>query len=475
MTAPAPHDQFTPRGGRARVDKTNGAVLPKSDVSAAVGFAGLLGLFAWIMVCRNWPEITATLGLGGPQQRLDGPYAALLGIIASALPMVLWSVLVDKVHRNPSTGIDWAHPKPLSAVIDVSVVKIAGLWATFAILAGMFMLARWYWQGQYLFAMEVFGALAIPLVLLSVPYILWLDRVMVQPKDASWHFGAMLLRRDAFAPDMVTKHWRAWIIKAFFGAFMVSILPGGFQAVINADPMQVLGEPVVFAAMLLGLMFVIDVQIGTVGYLLTLRPLDAHIRSGNPLLAGWVAALMCYPPFVFAFMGGEGSLAGGLGVIAYEVNTPGWGYWLGGSATLLWIWCAWLAILTAIYAWATLAFGIRFSNLTYRGVLTNGPYRFTRHPAYLSKNAFWWFGTMPFLVSSGSMTDMVRNTVFLGLVSGIYYWRARTEEAHLLAEDTKYADYHAWMEEHGIITGRLRKLTRLISARLGSANGAPAG
>ena len=35
-------------------------------------------------------------------------------------------------------------------------------------------------------------------------------------------------------------------------------------------------------------MFMIDVMIGTVGYIVTMRPLDAHIRSGNPFLAaGW--------------------------------------------------------------------------------------------------------------------------------------------------------------------------------------------
>ncbi len=94
-------------------------------------------------------------------------------------------------------------------------------------------------------------------------------------------------------------------------------------------------------------------------------------------------------------------------------------------------------ILTAIYAWATFAFGIRFSNLTYRGVLTNGPYRWTRHPAYLSKNLFWWLSAMPFLVTTGSLLEAVRNTVFLGVISAIYYWRARTEEAHLLAEDRR--------------------------------------
>jgi protein-S-isoprenylcysteine O-methyltransferase Ste14 len=91
-------------------------------------------------------------------------------------------------------------------------------------------------------------------------------------------------------------------------------------------------------------------------------------------------------------------------------------------------------------------------------VLTNGPYRFSRHPAYLAKNSFWWLSTLPFLVTNGSWVDAIRNTFCLGCVSAVYYWRARTEEAHLLREDAKYREYYAWMDEHGLVTSRLRKL-----------------
>jgi protein-S-isoprenylcysteine O-methyltransferase Ste14 len=110
-------------------------------------------------------------------------------------------------------------------------------------------------------------------------------------------------------------------------------------------------------------------------------------------------------------------------------------------------------------------FGMRFSNLTYRGVITNGPYRFTRHPAYLSKNLFWWASTLPFLVTSNSLVDVVRNTFILGLVSAVYYWRARTEEKHLLAEDAKYRDYHAWMGRNAFITRALAQLARRLRPR----------
>src|SRR3546814_3818042 len=90
-------------------------------------------------------------------------------------------------------------------------------------------------------------------------------------------------------------------------------------------------NPVALGSTLIAGLFVIDVQIGTVGYLFTFRPLDAHIRSGNPLLAGWVAALICYLPFVWGTMGRTD-------VLGYEVNTGGWAYWMQGHDLLLWFW-----------------------------------------------------------------------------------------------------------------------------------------
>jgi protein-S-isoprenylcysteine O-methyltransferase Ste14 len=440
------------------VEQAIAAKPPKSDVSVWVGLVGLLTLLAWVLFCRNYGWFADLLDLPGPRERLSGSYAALTAMGFTGAAMAAWSVFVEKVHRNRSTGIDWDNPRPLSETIHISVIKLAGLWATWAVIGFLYCVCRWYWSGQYLFAMEVIGAAAIPLVVLSVPYVLWIDRLMVNPRDHSWHFGAMLINREQWDIGEVKKHWRSWAIKGFFSAFMISILPGGFASVVNTDLPAIAGDPVQLGIFLFELLFLVDVQIGTVGYLLTFRPLDAHIRSGNPFLAGWLAALICYPPFVFGLMADSG-------IIQYEVNTAGWGYWFEGHTVLLWAWAALLVFLTAVYAWATFAFGIRFSNLTYRGVLTNGPYRFTRHPAYVSKNLFWWCTIMPFAVTSGNPVDVVRNTFFLGVVSAIYYWRAKTEEAHLLSEDPKYREYSDWMAEHGLITGPLTKIARKLHRR----------
>ena len=96
---------------------------PVSDVSAGVGLSGLFGLLLWVAVCRNWAAIAEALALPGPRAPMSGPYAALLTLVFSGGPMIAWSLLIDKVHRRRSTGIDWANPRPLAATAEVSITQ----------------------------------------------------------------------------------------------------------------------------------------------------------------------------------------------------------------------------------------------------------------------------------------------------------------------------------------------------------------
>jgi protein-S-isoprenylcysteine O-methyltransferase Ste14 len=422
---------------------------PRSAVSNGVGLAGLFGLSAWMIFALTFPSNPIRFWvadwMGKPEiaqgMVLNGPYAALMNVLCCGIPMVLWSVFVDKVHRNPTTGIDW-DSAPAQGRADVSITKLAGLWATWAGIAALYCIFRFYWRGNYQFSMEMFGAAALPLFILSIPYVFWLDRRLKQPKDGAWHLGAYLMGENGWDKEAIYIHLRAWAVKGFFLAFMIGIVPGGYRDVLSADFDLIQRDPLALFSWLISLMFVLDVAFATVGYLLTMKPLDAHIRSATPYASGWAAALICYPPFIM--MGDNGPLD-------YHPGTADWSIWLAGHPNLLIMNGVILVFLTAIYAWATIAFGLRFSNLTDRGILTHGPYAFTKHPAYLSKNAFWWLATLPFLTTTGNWVDAVRNTAILAMVSGVYFWRAKTEEKHLSA-DPAYGDYAQWMARYGMIT-----------------------
>ena len=69
------------------------------------------------------------------------------------------------------------------------------------------------------------------------------------------------------------------------------------------------------------------------------------------------------------------------------------------------------------------------------------------------------------MVTSGSLSDALRNSFFLGCVSAIYFWRAKTEERHLRAEDPKYREYFDWMNSHGAITSRFYRLGTALKGR----------
>jgi protein-S-isoprenylcysteine O-methyltransferase Ste14 len=408
------HDTSLARA--ARVDPR-----PRSAVSRGAGLSGLAGLALWLAVASAFG--------------LDGPYAALVCVAACAAPMVLWSLGVDRVHRAASTGIDWSAAAPARATRDISLTKLAGLWITWAGIALIYATGRFYWQGNFAFAMWCLGYAAPLLFVASVPYILWIDRRLVAPRDGAWHLGAWLTGQAGVDPEAIRAHLRAWGVKAFFLPFMLAIVPAGFGALVRWDWSA--GDPVALASGLITLMFVVDVGFATVGYLLTFRPLDSHIRSASPYAAGWAAALICYPPFILMEAGGP---------LDYHPGTADWTHWFAGQPVVLALVGAVLVALTAVYALATVAFGPRFSNLTNRGVVTHGPYAWSRHPAYLSKNLFWWVSTIP-LLSTGTLVDAARATLILAAVSGVYWWRAKTEERHL-SRDPDYVAYSQWMDRN---------------------------
>lgn len=397
---------------------------PASAVSTGVGLAGLVGLALWMTVAKR-------VGM-------DGPLAALTALVAAGLPMIGWSLGVDRVHRSASTGLDWGRPRPLRETLDVSLCKLAGLWITWGAMGVVYFAGRFWWMGQFAFAMRCFAVLAPAMLVLSIPYVLWIDRRLAEPRDGAWALGAWATGQAALDGAAVAGHARAWAVKGFFLAFMLAVTPSGWAVWVGTDLHRAVHDPAALAMWLAGGLFVTDVTIAGVGYLLTMRPLDAHIRSANPYAGAWVAALICYPPFVLMETGRP---------LDYRPGTADWSWWMAGHPWLEAGWGAMLVALTLVYAWATVAFGLRFSNLTNRGIITHGPYAWSRHPAYLSKNLFWWLSTLP-IASTLGLVEGMRACLLMAGVSGVYWWRAKSEERHLRL-DPAYRDYWAWMERRG--------------------------
>jgi len=145
---------------------------------------------------------------------MDGPYSALVNVAACGLPMVAWSLLIDKVHRTPSTGIDWSARQLLRETLDLSLTKLAGLWATWTAIAVIYGTGRFYWQGNFAFAMWCFTNAAPILFVASIPYVLWIGAGDVA--DGGGQRGLFLAREDrgaAFELDPDYRAYFAWMTR----------------------------------------------------------------------------------------------------------------------------------------------------------------------------------------------------------------------------------------------------------------------
>jgi protein-S-isoprenylcysteine O-methyltransferase Ste14 len=351
---------------------------------------------------------------------------------------VLLDVLVLKVHRRESTGIDW--DRDFKPNIPRVLTKLLG----FVVTLAPFALAYWafpeYNGAFYDPFYELFRRFWPGLVVGSIFYFTLVDGHMREPNDTYWQLGRVFVGKsgDARGPE-IANHYRGWLVKAFFFPLMFVWLNNSTHNVVNFDLSHASWSNLKAYDFLYDFIFFIDLLFTTVGYALCFRPLDTHIRTAEPTMLGWAVALFCYEPFFSGLFEPKYVKYGG----------PGFGNWLSHDEGMRWVWAIAILALITIYVLATLAFGVRFSNLTHRGILTNGPYRYTKHPAYVSKNLSWWLASVPF-ISQGDPIITIRHCVLLGVVNFMYFMRAKTEERHL-SRDPTYVEYALWMNEHGVL------------------------
>jgi protein-S-isoprenylcysteine O-methyltransferase Ste14 len=343
-------------------------------------------------------------------------------------------------------------------------VRLCGLVVTFALVAFAYWLLPEYHGAFYDPYWRFLRTLAPAAIVIPI-YFLWADTRMGEQRDEYQAFGSLLC--GGLHPGDVTlirRHLLGWTVKAFFLPLMTVYLSDELRAVYGA--IQGLGPHTMPVYQLFyHLSYAVDLLFCVVGYSAAIRLFDSEIRSVEPTVAGWLVALICYQPF-FSVIGRF--------YLQYDDATY-WDNWLQAWPTVQGLWASLIILLASIYALCTVSFGLRFSNLTHRGIITGGPYRFSKHPAYLAKNLSWWLISIPF-VSEQGFGAAVRNCCLLGLVNLLYFARARTEERHL-SRDPNYVAYALWINEHGLlrIVGRVLPFLRYQApSRAGTQDLAPA-
>lgn len=400
-------------------------------------------------VTNQWINCTGLL-IGGVacavalSYHLHSIAVAFISAFAYALPIILLEILILKTPYRPTTGLSRTQ---FNINIDRASTKLIGFYVTLTMLMLLYCFIPEYYKPQYKSFLQVlpygFGILS----LIALPYFIIVDAKSTHPYDAYWYVGRKILFQSTQPPEghipephLYSQFVLSWMIKGFFLPLMFSYFLINVDICYGHKGFNLFENLHKFMYLTIILLFMVDLLIAIVGYVTTLKLLDSHTRMADPTSLGWMVCLICYEPFNMVFFSPST-------IFLFYSEPTSWTH----NTTLLVIWATITLFLLFFYAMATVAFGIRFSNLTHRGIITNGMYRFTKHPAYFSKTFFWWVSSLPFIFFMGAIFEGIQNILILCLHSFIYYKRAKAEE-RMLSKDETYVQYALWMNEHGVFS-----------------------
>lgn len=402
---------------------------PKSTIPQLTGYLGLITIVSLtVLFVANIISIPNLTPLA----------SAIIFLLIVFAVMALYELLILKSYNKASAGLFFSKEicwrEKLS---DGFLLKMLGLFVTLSIVTIYYSVADLYRGSFYdpFFAAIFTYAPYIGLFLIS--YFVIIHVYMKDAKDAYWHLGrfVMTLGKDGDR-GLLKAHLLALAVKTFFLPLMFCSFMYDWGRLtdinfwINAKSFYRLAYEY--------LMF-IDLIFTIIGYVFASRLLNSHIRWTEDTAGGWIFCLVGYVPFWQLF---------GRDFLNYHDSGQLW-FSLSDLNAFSTVWVILMLSLTVIYVLSTVHFGLRFSNLTYRGIITDGTYRWTKHPAYISKNISWWLISVPFL--SVDWTSALRNCLALLGVNYIYYRRAQYEE-RCLSKDPEYLNYMAYIEDNGIIS-----------------------
>lgn len=354
-------------------------------------------------------------------------------------------VLLEYWYFGDRLGAPKEHNK--AGRLERTMKKSLGLIVSFGIMYLCFWLFPYFENERADLVTEVLR-LGSTLLLLAPLYIWFVDVRMSEPKDGYYMVGQLFTGAwHTIDQNLLKQHALSWLVKIFFLHYITLPLASvTIWAITNDHQREISTGFVGFVDVFITSAFLVDICFAAVGYYVTLRLFDSHARSTDETLYGWIVCIICYgiiwEQFTRKF---------------FTNYTDGhfWAHWLSGLPTLQILWGIPIILCLSVYAAASMQFGIRFSNLSHRGIITNGVYRWSKHPAYISKNISWWLIEVPFIHQAGFIAEL-RMCLLLLCINIIYYLRAKTEEQHL-AKDEVYQQYADWVATHGLIA-RLKRV-----------------
>ena len=335
---------------------------------------------------------------------------------------------------------------PFRDVLNSAFVKWVGSMTGLAIMLFGWWFLREYDKKQYLPLFDV-----LPYALPFVPLVMFITHLYTE-----WRLGpsggdgkdlglVTLLQWKKVDGKGVADELLNWFIKGFFFSINFCELPKA-MAIIRGREEEIFNLPWhQLQPLIILIIYAFIIASILPGYLFSSRLFNTHARRIANSWFAYTVTLVCYSPFVMGLTQRWFNY--------HPINpSPDWNKpWVSffnDDMTVLYILGGIIILSELVHYWGEAIIGIRSSNLTHRGLITNGPFRYCKHPVYTSKCISWFIMWLPFMNGDTALECARLTFAYFGMcvVFGARSWA----EERILAEDPDYVAYALWVDQHGM-------------------------
>lgn len=383
-----------------------------------------------------WPDLGAVS---------DRDQTVLFALTIFAI-LALSEIFIARIHRKPGSGLVY-NPENFKnpAYLADFWIKLIGLAASLALLALFYSTADLYRDEWYQPFFSLFGDYWPLILAVVLSVVTAVHFSMRHPRDGMWHLGRVVLSfgRQSTGARELKSFLLGLGVKGFFLPLMFCYLVYDWSFLQTRSLWDAQDFQQIYAY-LYRFAFFLDLTIVTIGYATATRLLTSHIRWTETTVSGWLVCVICYAPFWQLLS---------RSYFNYVEDGFAWGVWLWDYPVLYGLWGGTILFFLAVYCLTAARMGLRFSNLTYRGLACDFPYNISKHPSYISKNITWWMISIPF-IAVDFWAGLANCLALLG-VNLIYFARAWHEE-RCLSRAPSYRAYKKHVNEYGLLA-RIRR------------------
>lgn len=348
--------------------------------------------------------------------------------------------------------------RPIADVLESTVTKWLGVLLGIAFIFFLVWLLPSYDNATNLRRLHE-AVLPVLAFVVPVSFILIFatEYILGEKRDGTFQMGLLArLRWNQIEWKIFFDGIREWLLRCFFLLINFYAIVWYIAYLRQFGLPDISGDFVTFITRLDLAIFGMIVAAILPGYIFASRLIGTELKKVDRTWFAWTINLSCYPPINNALFGGWVRYVPASETDAIYNGTPAWAYHTLAHPALLFLVAGLIIFFAVIHLWGEAIVGIRAANISMRGIITTGPFAFTKHPIYVSKCFQWACLYFPVLNAVGVVNPIQSGMLFL-LVCAIYVGRALGEE-RLLSTDPNYVKYALYMDQHSMFAWIGKKL-----------------